>query len=850
MWKYKVVSKILPKNIDTLAFIYRSLGSKIKNQLDNSNKLKYLGLFLSSSAVILILRKLWNSYMKAQSLGNIPVPMDKEKPTFYYHDPYANTEVEISGQSKCAQGDILLNKLRFNTARFNFKFDDRNTINSTTAVNIKGNIWMFNKHAFKYNSGLLSVILENIEQNISRNIFDIRFNELDVKLLPNSDLAFIELRALPPGQNLVPYFPKDKPLKGDYKGKYIMISKLGEKHILELNHIRIGNCPVFGVPGYFAKAIKDTSKGDCGSICIGNIGNSQVLLGSHTAGNSSRDVFFQHISQSMIESITSQFEVQVDMGVIPISAPGYERTLVPIHTKSTLRWIPKGTATILGSFAGYRPKHKSKVTKTYINSFVKDEYEDKCGAPDMTWKPWHIALSDMVTPIHSFENSKLKLCEDAFYNDIVSLLGDKIKMLEVYTQDVALNGVAGVTFVDRLNISTSAGNPFKKSKKNFIHLDENNHITKLDDVIQERINMIEECYSKGMRFHAQFCGHLKDEPTPTKKIISGKTRVFTGGEFAWSVVVRRYLLSHIRLIQNNPFIFEAMPGIVAQSSEWNRLYEYLIQHGEDRIIAGDYGKFDKRMAAPFILSAFNILIRLAKEAGWNDNDLLILKCISFDTAFPNIDFNGDLIEIQGNPSGHPLTVIINCLVNSLYMRYAYSIISGKELDTFKRNVNLATYGDDNIMCVSQDCPNFTHTRISVAMKLIGVEYTMADKEAESIPYINIKDSSFLKRSFRYDSDIGTIVAPLEESSIHKMLTSYLDNGVLAPEAHSICVIETALREYFFYGKEKFLDRREYFIKLIERANLQDWVRDSTLPTYESLKQDFYTRSLDIEEYLC
>jgi hypothetical protein len=276
----------------------------------------------------------------------------------------------------------------------------------------------------------------------------------------------------------------------------------------------------------------------------------------------------------------------------------------------------------------------------------------------------------------------------------------------------------------------------------------------------------------------------------------------------------------------------------------------LIQHGEDRIIAGDYGKFDKRMAAPFILSAFNILIRLAKEAGWNDNDLLILKCISFDTAFPNIDFNGDLIEIQGNPSGHPLTVIINCLVNSLYMRYAYSIISGKELDTFKRNVNLATYGDDNIMCVSQDCPNFTHTRITVAMKLIGVEYTMADKEAESIPYINIKDSSFLKRSFRYDSDIGTIVAPLEESSIHKMLTSYLDNGVLAPEAHSICVIETALREYFFYGKEKFLDRREYFIKLIERANLQDWVRDSTLPTYESLKQDFYTRSLDIEEYLC
>jgi hypothetical protein len=398
-----------------------------------------------------------------------------------------------------------------------------------------------------------------------------------------------------------------------------------------------------------------------------------------------------------------------------------------------------------------------------------------------------------------------------------------------------------VTFVDRINIRTSAGNPYKKSKLNFIELDENNKITSLDESVQERIDLIEETYAKGKRFHPQFCGHMKDEALPWSKILMFKTRLFTGGPFPWCVVVRRFLLSIIILIQNNPYVFEAMPGIVAQSTEWTDLYNYLITFGKDRIIAGDYGKFDKKMAAPFILGAFRILRKLAEAAGWSEEDLRVIDCISYDTAFPCIDFNGDLIEIQGNPSGHPLTVIINCLVNSLYMRYAFKLISKKPVTDFKKYVHLATYGDDNIMGVSRDCPDFNHTRIMYAMKVIGVEYTMAEKEADSVPYIHIDDASFLKRKFVEDKDLGAISAPLDHSSFDKMLTNYLDSGVLAPQAHSICVIETALREYFFYGKEKFNERREYFISLIDRCDLQMWVKPSTLPTYEQCAHQFWMR---------
>jgi hypothetical protein len=415
-----------------------------------------------------------------------------------------------------------------------------------------------------------------------------------------------------------------------------------------------------------------------------------------------------------------------------------------------------------------------------------------------------------------------------------------------YTQDVALNGVDGVAFVDRINCNTSAGNPYKKSKNHFINFDDDNRIASLHEEVQARIEEIHTSYKAGKRFHPQFCGHLKDEPTSIKKVKLAKTRLFTGSEFAWSVVVRQYFLPHIRLIQNNPHVFEAMPGIVAQSTQWEETHADLCKFGKDRIIAGDYAKFDKKMAAPFILSAFGILVRLSEKAGWCEEDLMYLRCIAYDTAFPTIDVKGDLIEIQGNPSGHPLTVIINCLVNSLYMRYVFCMISKKKLKDFKKYVVLKTYGDDNIMGVSRECPEFNHTRIALGLSLIGVKYTMADKDAESVPYINICDSSFLKRKFREDKDIGAIVAPLDSSSFDKMLTSFVDNGVISAQAHSVCVMETALREYFFYGRDVFEEKRELMLSVLEKADLGAYMREP-FPTFPQLIRDFWVRSNDKEK---
>jgi len=79
--------------------------------------------------------------------------------------------------------------------------------------------------------------------------------------------------------------------------------------------------------------------------------------------------------------------------------------------------------------------------------------------------------------------------------------------------------------------------------------------------------------------------------------------------------MRQHLLSFVRIFQLNSTIFEGAPGMNCNSCQWQHLREYLVQHGEDQMIAGDYAKFDKRMSPLFILAAFEVIISVLRAAG-------------------------------------------------------------------------------------------------------------------------------------------------------------------------------------------------------------------------------------------
>jgi len=245
-----------------------------------------------------------------------------------------------------------------------------------------------------------------------------------------------------------------------------------------------------------------------------------------------------------------------------------------------------------------------------------------------------------------------------------------------------------------------------------------------------------------------------------------------------------------------------------------------------------------------ILAAFDIIIAICKKAGYTDEDCQVIAGIAEDTSFPLVDFNGDLIEFYGsNPSGHPLTVIINGLVNSLYMRYCYAVLSPeKNARQFQKHIKLMTYGDDNVMGVSKDIDFFNHTAIQQVLANVDVTYTMAEKEAASVPFIHINDVSFLKRYWKYDDDIGAYVCPLEHESIEKMLMVMVKSKSVPIEQQVVDVVGTALREYFWYGKQTFENKRTLLLGLLDEDCYRPYIHGGNTPTWDELYDAFWSYS--------
>jgi hypothetical protein len=417
--------------------------------------------------------------------------------------------------------------------------------------------------------------------------------------------------------------------------------------------------------------------------------------------------------------------------------------------------------------------------------------------------------------------------------------------LDMFT---AINGVPGRKYVDSINRSTSAGFPWCKTKKHVTYkLDAFDLWTDPIDVTDEvkgRMNIMYKRYLDGQLAAPLFIAHLKDEPLPERKIKSKKTRVMNGAPLDWSLLVRMAYLPAVRVIQMNKFLFEAAPGAVAQSSEWSDFYHYITKYGEHRIIAGDYGNFDKKMSSVFIMYAFQILIELTERAGASKEHISVMWGIAYDTSTSFCNFNGDLVQFLGsNPSGHPLTVIINCLVNSLYMRYCYRVLNpDKEVSTFRDNVSLMTYGDDNIMSSRVDW--FNHCAISSTLARHGVTYTMADKEAESLPFVHISEATFLKRSWRYEPELDAYMCPIEHATLDKMMTTWIPSKVQGTFAHAEELIRNVGTEYFWYGKSVFEEKQRVLRDIASEVIPEEYITENTFPSWEFLK-NMWRRSSDL-----
>lgn len=782
-----------------------------------------------------------------QTCGTVPSTFEKDdKPNPWIKEELILSEFQIPSKSRGWQSlsiDQIKAKMQPNVVAIKTQVGEGADAYHypATALCVAGHVYMTNNHCIP-SAEKMTVYLsqEPSTGNVGKNV-SFTLSESMIYRIPEKDIAFFWC-VLPPKMDTTELFMR-YPAPGLVCNGFYVHHRFGK--FAEINDVeairmeeRMIPQPVNRTMSVCTSSPKTpTIFGDCGSPLIGMTQLGPVILGMHQTLTGRRTGANQVLAQDVDNAIMF-FGAQIQCGEPKLVDP-----LGKLHPKSVLYWPDEGQAHVYGSTprSSFRKCMKSRVGPTFIAKAAQQEgFERKHGQPVMKGpEVWHKNVEPTLTQNYLFDKGVLDECVQSFADDIIENLNtEQLSELIKLDDKTTMNGYPGVKFLDKINRQTSMGYPYRKSKAQFIvpceEVDEWADAVQYVEEVQEEIRLIRDVYSRGERYMPVFVMSLKDEPVSQEKIRIKKTRGFMGGPAAWQFVMRQQLLSFVRVFQLNHTIFEGAPGLNCNSCEWEHLYNHITKFGEDRIVAGDYAKFDKRMSPLFILAAFDVIIRVLRAAGRSEEDLLAILCIAHDVAYPLTDVQGDFVEFFGsNPSGHALTVIVNCIVNSLYLRYIYMELNPlHDVSSFKEHVALMTYGDDNIFGVSECTPWFNHTTISRQLAKYDVVYTMADKESESVPYIHISEASFLKR--RFVPTEGRIACPLEWDSIEKMLTSCVASRSVCSEEQAMQSIRSAIGEFFQYGIDVFDDNVIKMKRIVARSGLENFVQKSTFPTYEEL----------------
>ncbi len=734
-------------------------------------------------------------------------------------------------------------------------------------VVVRNNTILCNAHYFRNiqnNSVRMIIISGELGDGVNEKI-DILIDKSLVYMDNYRDIAIFVAHSLVPKRDISKYFAK----RGVYtEATGTLIGRDPRYGTVQYNTIHgitlrdeyedsWGSHPYKG-PATFGLSTILTMDGDCGSLLVAHTPKGHFVTGIHRAGNVERMV----IGVLIYYEDLMGFLEKIPTLAVSAGTPKLAHTVQSLHPKSVFNYIQDGTAAVYGSISDFKTNQRSRVCATIMRDYLVkyENYPVDYRSPQLKgYKPFYIAALGLTKPITDFNETLLRNCASSFYKDILKNLpeGEISTLVHKYDLFTCVNGAAGIAFVDGINRSTSMGYPYCTSKRKFLkQLPPTRDLcepVEFTEEIQEEFFRYLETYKTSQRAYPVYKATLKDEAVSHNKYLIGKTRVFGSAPIVYILIQRMFFLSSVRLIQTHKMAFECAVGVIATTREWELFYNKLNIFPYK--FAGDFKLFDKQMCPLVMLLAYWILIRINMQSGnYTAEDEKTMWGIATDTAYPFMLYNGDFVQFSGsNPSGQSLTVIINSLVNSLYLRYTYVILYRENVDnfasdeeilaSFQQHVMLFVYGDDNQ--ISTDLPWFNFANVQRVFQSVGITYTPPTKDDSTYDFMEMEDIDFLKRSYKYDDNLQAIVAPLSIDSINKMLTTWVASDSVSPEVQALATISSAIREYFFHGREIFEEKREMFIRLLVHLNLQHGVNTTILPTYEMLIERYNDASAKI-----
>lgn len=824
------------------------------------------GLFAASAAIALIygaVKMFKSSKQAVDALSDqgredgVPVVLDTDHESNWKKVEIAPLPICDSGRTRSReQFEFLLKKHLAYCTVFDYEAGRSRSCN---IFPIRGNTWLLPSHMIELNSEVKIQVRQGRDDSVNRTFTEI----VDESKLQRFGDDYMLIRLVKGGP--VPD-TTDMIVQSPYKFacEHMKMMVKDEQGIVYNHTTKAIESKVFptvkgNLKGFSYNLPVNTEAGMCVAP-VYTYRSPHVIVGFHLAGKTGKPYGVAgHINMCDIELAMIQLNNKNDLqchsdGTFVVNK--YGRDFTPKRDIPSDHAVHKlgpdddeqdPTALIYGAHDLGRSFFKSDVRKSPISDAVKEHLgiNRDHGPPrrDDIGKHWARDLNIMAHPKGNFRPKLwMKAREDleTKHRTFLEKNPEIVEATHPLAHDYVMAGADGIAAYSRLPLNTSMGWPLNKKKSLFIGPVErevpgiSEPIDFEDPMFLAEIERIENALAEGKRIHTVFRGNLKDEPTKWTK---DKIRVFAGCEVAFTCVVRKYYLPIVRLIQNNWKEFECAVGINAHGPQWAELAEYILQHGRNRLGAGDFVAFDKGASPEPMMSGFVAMMKIAEFCKYTDRALMIMRGIATEISYPIYELDGVIMQLFGsNPSGHPLTVIINNLMNSLYMRYVYYAIHEEEEDIppFALVIALMCYGDDNIFGTSPNENKFNMKAIQEVLGGVGIKYTKADK-TEILPggeYEKIEDVEFLKRAFKWNPAFGNWTAALAMSSIGKSLHNQMVSKTTPREVIAAQAIQSANMEFAFHGPEVFNDMQPKLYKVAEECGLTQLVGE--LPSLQQL----------------
>lgn len=482
----------------------------------------------------------------------------------------------------------------------------------------------------------------------------------------------------------------------------------------------------------------NTFKGYCGSAIFGKCGNSDKIIGFHSAG-ASGVAAGSILTREMLEQICA------NLGPTPLEE--------------------QGALTLIGTGEVSHVPRKTKLRRSLAHPHFKPNYDVAVLSKYDSRTDKNV--DEVCFQKHTGNKEKLHPVFGLYFTEYAQ---------RVFTQLGTDNGcltiqeaVDGVEGMDAMEKDTSPGLPHTLiGKRREDVFDFERKQFKSEDAAASYRQMVAGDYS-----HVVYQSFLKDEIRPMEKVQAAKTRLVDVPPFEHCLLGRQFLGKFAAKFYKNPGTVLGSAIGCDPDTDWTKFAVALSQY--KYVYDVDYSNFDSTHGTGIfelaISKFFNVRNGFDPRTG-NYLRSLATSVHAYEDARYQI--------VGGLPSGCAATSLLNTVFNNVIIRAGLAL-------TYKNfdydDIEVLAYGDD-LLVASNFKIDFNLVKNNLSKE--GYKITPASK-GDTFPLEStLDDCVFLKRKF-VKNDLGLYKPVMSEEVLQAMLSFYKP-GTLAEKLLSVALL--------------------------------------------------------------